>query len=56
MTHLPKLDNAKYLIPKSYGDISNYHTMKFTRASVAYPQGFKQNPEKYAVTFWERNG
>ena len=56
MTHLPKLDNAKFLIPKSYGNISNYHTMKFTRASVAYPQGFKQNPEKYAVTFWERNG
>ena len=56
MNLLPKLDNAKYLIPKSYGNISNYHTMKFTRASVAYPQGFKQNPEKYAVTFWERNG
>ena len=56
MTDLPKLDKAKYLIPKSYGDISNYHTMQFTKASAAYPQGFKQNPEKYAVTFWTRNG
>ena len=56
MTDLPKLDKAKYLIPKSYGNISNYHTMQFTKASAAYPQGFKQNPEKYAVTFWTRNG
>jgi len=29
--------------------------MKFVRAGAAYPQGFKQNPEKYAVTFWTRN-
>ena len=55
MTDLPKLDRAEYLIPKSYGDIGNYHTMKFVRAGAAYPQGFKQNPEKYAVTFWTRN-
>ena len=55
MTDLPKMDKAKYLIPKTYGNISNYHTMRFTRAGDAYPQGFKQNPEKYAVTFWTRN-
>ena len=55
MTDLPKLDRAEYLIPKSYGNIGNYHTMKFVRAGAAYPQGFKQNPEKYAVTFWTRN-
>ena len=56
MTDMPKLEKAKYLIPQSYGNISNYTTMKFVRSGAAYPQGFKQNPEKYAVTFWERNG
>ena len=54
MTDLPKLERAKYLIPQSYGNISNYNTMRYTRAGASYPQGFKQNPEKYAVTFWTR--
>ena len=54
MKDLPKLERAKYLIPKSYGNIANYHTMRYTRAGSSYPQGFKQNPEKYAVTFWQR--
>ena len=56
MTDMPKLDKAKYLIPLTYGNISNYTTMQFIRSGAAYPQGFKQNPEKYAVTFWTRNG
>ena len=56
MTDMPKLDKAKYLIPLTYGNISNYTTMQFIRSGAAYPQGFKQTPEKYAVTFWTRNG
>ena len=55
MTDLPKLERAKYLIPKDYGNISNYETMKFVRSGPSFPQGFKQNPVKYAVTFWNRN-
>ena len=55
MEDLPKIDRAKYLIPTEYGNIANYHTMKFTRAGASFPQGFKQNPTKYVVTFWERN-
>ena len=55
MTDLPKLERAKYLIPKDYGNISNYHTMKFIRSGASFPQGFKQNPIKYVVTFWTRN-
>jgi hypothetical protein len=55
MTDLPKIDMAKYLIPTEYGNISSYHTMKFTRLGASFPQGFKQNPTKYVVTFWERN-
>jgi hypothetical protein len=55
MTDLPKIDKAKYLIPTEYGNIASYHTMKFTRSGASFPQGFKQNPTKYVVTFWERN-
>ena len=54
MVDLPKLERAKYLQPKSYGNISNYHTMLFERSGSSFPQGFKQNPTKYAVTFWTR--
>ena len=56
MKEMPKLERAKYLIPQSYGNISNYTTMKFVKSGSYYPQGFKQNPEKYAVSFWVRNG
>ena len=54
MTDLPKVERAKYLQPKEYGNISSYHTMKFERSGASFPQGFKQNPVKYAVTFWTR--
>jgi hypothetical protein len=56
MKEMPKLERAKYLIPQSYGNISNYTTMKFVKSGAYHPQGFKQNPEKYAVSFWVRNG
>ena len=55
MEDLPKIDKAKYLMPTEYGNLASHHTMKFTKSGASFPQGFKQNPTKYAVTFWERN-
>jgi hypothetical protein len=53
MSDLGKIEKAKYLVPQNYGNISNHHEMKFQRVGTSYPQGFKQNPTKYVVTFWE---
>ena len=51
---IAKAERANYLQPKSYGDISTFHTIKLKRTGASFPQGFKQNPQKYYVTFWER--
>ena len=53
MTDLPKINKAKYLIPK-YDGIEKYDDMKYERSGMSYPQGFKQNTTKYIVTFWSR--
>ena len=53
MTDLPKINKAKYLIPK-YDGIEAYDDMKYERMGMSYPQGFKQNTTKYIVTFWSR--
>tara|TARA_Y100000296_G_scaffold19091_1_gene22813 strand:- start:91 stop:603 length:513 start_codon:yes stop_codon:yes gene_type:complete len=53
MTDLPKINKAKFLIPK-YDGIEQYEQMKFQRLGSSYPQGFKQNETKYVVTFWGR--
>jgi len=54
MTDLPKIEKCKYMIPK-YDGIENYDTSaRYQRSGPSYPQGFKQNPTKYAVTFWNR--
>ena len=53
MTDLPKINKAKYLIPK-YDGIEKYDDMNYERSGMSYPQGFKQNTTKYIVTFWSR--
>ena len=53
MDDLAKIKKAKYLMPK-YDTIESYHTLKYERAGMSYPQGFKQNTTKYVVTFWTR--
>lgn len=54
MTDLPKIEKCKYMIPQ-YDGIQNYDSnARYERDGVSHPQGFKQNPTKYAVTFWNR--
>ena len=53
MADLPKIERAKYLIPK-YDTIESHQTLKYERSGMSYPQGFKQNTTKYVVTFWTR--
>ena len=53
MDDLAKIEKAKYLMPK-YDTIESYHSLKYERDGMSYPQGFKQNNTKYVVTFWTR--
>ena len=53
MTDLDKINKAKYLCP-IYDGIEKYDSSKFQKSGPSYPQGFKQNPTKYVVTFWNR--
>jgi hypothetical protein len=54
MTDLPKIEKCKHMIPQ-YDGIQNYdNNARYERDGPSYPQGFKQNPTKYAVTFWNR--
>ena len=54
MADLPKLAKCKYMIPE-YDGIQNYDTSaRYERDGASIPQGFKQNPTKNAVTFWNR--
>jgi hypothetical protein len=51
MDEYTKISRCEYMIP-NYDGIEKYSTKRFKRASEPYPQGFKQNPIKYVVTFW----
>lgn len=54
MTNLSSIEKCKYMIPQ-YDGIQNYDTSaRYERDGASIPQGFKQNPTKYAVTFWNR--
>ena len=54
MANLASVEKCKYMIPE-YDGIQNYDTSaRYERDGVSIPQGFKQNPTKYAVTFWKR--
>jgi len=55
MTHMPKIKKAQYMELKEH-KIASYETFRFQRMGSSYPQGFKQNPVKYLVNFWERRG
>jgi hypothetical protein len=55
MSHLSKINKAQYMELKEH-KIASYETFRFQRMGSSYPQGFKQNPVKYVVNFWERRG
>ena len=52
MSDLPKINKAKEIIVNK--DIQKYETLRFSRASEGFPQGFKQN--RYVVCHWKRSG
>jgi len=54
-TFLPKIEMAKYLMPKDSG-IENLDIKKYERFGPSIPLGFKHNPVKYMVNFWKQNG
>jgi hypothetical protein len=41
------------MIPK-YDGMENYDNAKYEKNGSSFPQGFRQNPTKYVVTFWNR--
>jgi hypothetical protein len=53
MADLPKIEQAKYMIP-NYDGIENYDKGRYEKSGPSHPQGFKQNETKYIVTFWNR--
>ena len=52
MSDLPKINKAKEIIVNK--DIQKYETLRFSRASEGFPQGFKQN--RFVVCHWKRSG
>lgn len=54
MIYMPKIELANYMIPK-YDGVEEYKPAKFYKIGPSYPQGFKQNPVKYIVTYWSQN-